>query len=397
MRASLLAFVAAWPIAIAAASCAVEGFTVGKGAGGSAASTTATTTASTGTAGGGGAGGEVVDAGDCGHATYPNPPSGTTSDGNEDFIVALRSIDWGEDAEVPPGLDLDGKCSCCCEGEASSCLEPKTICDFPQGIDNAAAGLFKFIGGALENFSSAFFSSSSELGAWSIVFRVRGYNGEVDDDQVELDWYMSSGTRDAAGVRIPAKWDGTDTWGIMPDSLEAPDGGVPNNALGVDGNAPKFVDPNAYVSNGTLVASMPSTDIRLAGSINTILLRLTGAYLVARIETEPGGGAHVLRDGLIVGKWKLADLFLALSSYRDADGSAFCTDNSLYKIGKPTLCKNADTFSGSTTPTTPCDAVSIGIAFQSHPAAFGVVVAPPAELPGCPPETDPANDTCTTP
>jgi hypothetical protein len=390
VRALAVVLAALLPAAVAVASCALEGFTV-QGAAGAPPDAGPDAGAGGGVGAGGGSGGDMG----CERASYPKPPSDVTLSGDETFTVALRSIDFGEKASAPPGLDIDDRCTCCCDDDGPSCLQPKESCDYDHGVDNAAAAIFKLIGLSLVDFSSEFFSTGAEQGLWSIVLRVRGYNGLPDDDQVELAWLMSSGL-DAgdAGAGAPA-WDGEDLWEITNESMVGPDGGAPNPAGGVEGNTPRFVDPLAYVTGGVLVASFPSAEMRVAGSLNSVVLRLTGGFLVARVEASPGvPGAYALADGLVVGKWRLEDVFLAISSYRSNDGLPVCTDDTAYVIGKQTICKSADVYAGTTTPTTPCDSLSLGVAFEASPARVGAIISPPGNPPGCPPETDPANDSC---
>ena len=92
----------------------------------------------------GGAGGELG----CVHATWPSPPASADPGANtEDFVVAVRSVDFGE-REVAEGsligYDLDNRCTC--QGEGPSCNEPEWAtadhCDGPEGRDNAVAQIF---------------------------------------------------------------------------------------------------------------------------------------------------------------------------------------------------------------------------------------------------------------
>lgn len=390
MRArSYLAIIAAASLS-ALASCAIETFTIE--------STASSTSGSGGAGGAGGAGGgEGGEGGDgiCGHASYPGPP-GTTVPGNEEFTVAIRSIDLGEKRPTPPGLDLDGKCSCCCEGEGSSCIEKKTVCDYPLGVDNAASGMFKLVAVGLDNFSSSFFSEQAEVGNWSFLLRIRNYTGTADDDQVEVAWFMSDGVFNDQGMPIAPSWDGNDAWTINSTSMSAPDGGPADIALGVEGNVPLYLDSKAYITNHTLVASLPDAEILLGGGNSRITFHLVGAFLVADVVEEPNSKKPMLNNALLVGRWRTSDLFRALSTYRNSDGSAFCTDDNLYKIAKPTICNSVDIYSGIGTPTTPCDSFSLGMEFTTFPAKIKEIVQAKPASPGCPPETDPINDSCAT-
>lgn len=367
----------------------VETFTVEAGP---ATSATTSTGGGGGMGGAGGAGGGEAG-GTCGHATYPLPPTTTTS-GSEDVVVALRSIDMGDQSPSPPGLDLDGKCSCCCPGDGPGCLEKKVNCDGPLGVDNAAAGMFKLVAVGLDNFSSAYFSSQAEKGFWSLLLRIREYNGTANDDKVTLEWYTSEGTADAAGQTVSPNWDGNDAWVVSTDSLLGVDGADPNPVLGVDGNVPRYVDTKAYVTEGQVVASLPDTVIAVGGSLNKIAFHVVGAFIVADLVKDEATGRYAIPHGLFVARWRIEDFFLTMSTYRDSNGQPFCTDDLLYKTAKPTICNSVDIYSGTATPTTECDAFSLGMAFTAAPANLGIVKEATLPSAACPDETDPIHDSC---
>lgn len=385
MRPSTAAALVVLPVLTSAASCLVGSFDVEPLA--AATSSGGVDAGADGQGGGGGSGGE----GPCGHATYP-PPPGTTPEGTDEVVVALRSVSFGENLPSPPGLDLDGMCTCCCEGEGPSCLQKKTSCDFAGGIDNAVAGLFELFDIGLVGFGSDEFSQHAEDGQWSVLLRIRGYNGEANDDRVELSWLVGLGIFGALGRAQKPQWDGTDAWTVASSCLAGPDGGAADPALGLEGNTPRYADTKAYITEHRLVASLPDAEILLGGGPNRITFHLVGAYVVGDLVVD--GAGYRLTNALLVGQWRIEDFFRALSTYRNADGSPFCTDDSIYEIVKPTICASVDIYSGTGTPTTPCDGFSLGMAFEAHPATLVDVADGLAQTPGCPPESDPATDTC---
>jgi hypothetical protein len=332
----------------------------------------------------------------CGHATYPLPP-GTTTEGTDEVVVALRRVAFGEDSPTPPGLDLDDTCTCCCQGEGPSCLQPKTSCDYPEGVDNAVAGLFQLFDIGLVGFGSEEFSQNAEQGQWSVLLRVRDYNGSGDDDRVELSWLVGLGIFGGLGERLAPQWDGEDAWTVATSSFTALDGGPADPALGLEGNLPRYVDTKAYVTDHKLVASLPDTELLLGSGPNRITFHLVGAFVVGELAQAADGTGLALTNALLVGQWRLGDFFDALSTYRNADGTPFCTDDSLYKVIKPTICGAVDMYSGTATPTTPCDAFSLGMAFEASSAKLVGVADGSAPTPGCPLATDPAGDSCTAP
>lgn len=326
----------------------------------------------------GGAGGAGGGAPGCLAATYPDPPTVPDDAISTEFVIALRTIDLGEGAMTPPGYDLDHVCTCFADA-GPSCESTIAHCDGPGGVDNATSQFFTLIQVALgaSSFSSAKFSADVESGVWSLLARVRGYNGMPDDPAVEVALFPSPGTG------TPPLWDGNDAWAVSAQSV---DGG--------DLEQPVYGSAGAYVANGVLVAAMPTILMKLGGEEDTITFRLTGGVLTGHLA--PQGSGYGLTGGIIAARWKIDDVFAALSTYRDGKGEPFCTDLVFaYDTAKKTLCNGRDILADSAGPRSqPCDALSIGVGFTAHAAQLGAVSPPPMPTPGCPPETDPANDSC---
>jgi hypothetical protein len=325
----------------------------------------------------------------CGHALPPLPPEVKNAGGVETFVVALRNIrleDNTAEGAVPLGLDLDRFCSC--QGEAPSCIapamqQPSASCDGPDGRDAASIALFELLGGVLNKPDMGeFYSGFAQKGVWSVLFRVSGYNGEPNDDQVRLDWYVSGGFG-----ALPL-WDGSDAWPISSKSL-------------LEGSMnlqePRYFDPLAYVSDGKLVASLPEGAVVLGGGLTNIELRLTTGTLTGRLE-KVGDGSYRLMDGLVAMRIKLADVFAMISSFRNEEGIAFCTDDPLWgQAIKRNICLAADIQAGPAEPNKPCNAVSFSMGFDAYPAQLGSVIPAPALAGGCTSELDPINDSCDKP
>lgn len=334
----------------------------------------------------------------CTHVTYPPPPPPDTADAGAvdlSFTVALRTIDLGEDpASAAVGLDLDGTCTCLGEGPSCQPVYPdagQSACDLNGGRDNVGTKLFEFMRTAFtaSQFGSTFYSQQAEIGRWSVLMRVRHYNGQPDDSQVQLDWYVSPGLGGAFPV-----WDGNDQWPVQSDQ-----------AIGGDIDQPQFTDPAAYVTNYILVAGLPELPMRLGGAVSSIEVYLSGAFLMAEIGAEPDAGdASVLRQGTLVGRWTLQNLFRSIGSYRSETGEPYCTDDLFYSAAKQQLCARADILSKPGSPTATCDALSLGMAFNTWPAKIGGLhdggagdAATDVVIQNCPPETDPTFDSCEKP
>lgn len=333
------------------------------------------------------AGADVPDVPDvptgCMRAFYPPPPN--TADGPplDDIVVAVRSIDMGDGVEAAPGYDLDNMCTCFEDaGETCSTKLSQPRCDGPGGIDNAASELFQLIVDNLGPgyFGSDYYSTAADMGQWSLLIRLSGYNGKPDDPDVTVALFVSSGFEGTLPV-----WDGTDAWPISADTV-GPAG---------DTTDPVYVSNGAYVAGGVLVATLPSAEFRFSGSASTIGVRLVGGVLSGKVLVEPAGTR--IQDGLIAARWTEKDVFAALSTFRGQGGLKLCNDGGfIYNAVKSRVCSARDILTDPVQPASaPCDALSFGIGFDADPALLGPVVPVVAPTPGCAnPAQDPALDSC---
>jgi hypothetical protein len=316
----------------------------------------------------------------CDRATYPPKPQ-QSAGGDEEIVVAIRKIyldsaGFETDFGSPLGLDLDGLCTCTGD-DGDSCQPPgDSACDLPNGRDNSISGFI----GTLANFLpgnnvSNFYSAGIGEGSWSLLIRISGYNGMPDDDQVTVATYVAS------NLNQPPQWDGNDAWPISASSVK-----------GNDIDDPAFVDPDGYVSNGQVVASLPRSEMVVSGSKSQLSFIITGGGILAPLTQGPNGWE--VNGGMLLGRVKESDLFYALSTYRDSDGEGFCTTDFTYSAAKDILCKGRDIHTEVVGPTAPCNANSLAAGFVASPAKFGGVTPAPPPTPGCSPAADPINDAC---
>jgi hypothetical protein len=358
-----------------------------------------------------GSGGQGGDSATCVHARWPDPPASSPSGGSDvEFVAAVRSIDIGEGApnlaSLGPsvGYDLDQLCTGA--GDGSGCLlpesaNPATSKDGPGGIDNAAAVLFAAIKAFEPLLDSQRFSEGAEKGDWSLLVRIQGYNGLPDDPAVVVSLYPSPGLR--AETCVPAdalpKWDGTDAWPVGSSALKSgkgfgADGGTGTCGPGVEGfsfDSPRFTDPKAYVSGGRVVANLPDVEISAWLAMSPLVLRLKAGFFTGALVKVEGG--YRIEQGVFTGRWPTSAMLRQLAASVASDVPV-CTDNGIYTLLKEGVCDARDVASTLGGPTTPCDALSIGIAFEAYPATLGAVVPLETKESGCPPELDPANDDC---
>jgi hypothetical protein len=315
----------------------------------------------------------------CVLATYPDPPGGA-DDGTDigTVGVAVHTIDLGDMADTP-GYDLDHTCTCTadagptCAGYSSSA---STYCDAPGGVDNQFAKLVSLIQLAVgvANIGSTALSNKADAGYWTLLVEIKGYNGQADDPAVDVALYP------CASLGTQPKWDGTDSWPILATSV---------NAAG----DPLYASQGAYVASHTLVATVPSVPLILAGEKQTITLTLRSAVLTGQLVQSHGQWRLV--QGVIAARLGTSDFFQSLSSYRDTSAQPLCTDSAFFKAAKMAVCNDADILLDENQPrTTPCDAFSFGMGFSADSALLGPKVPVPTPTPGCPAATDPAGTTC---
>ncbi len=383
------------------------------GSGGS--STHASSSSSGGHGGAGGTGGGVTDAGDAGDAsdasdatdgaepdggdggdasdgaggacvgkTYPDPPVGNDSPGGAEFTVAIHSIDLGESG-TNPGYDLDHRCTCT-GNEGPTCTSSLQHCDEPQGVDNGMLGFVKLVQFAVPSFASDKLSSRADQGYWTMLARVKGYNGLPDDPSVTVEFFTTDGL-DFSGLDAAARpaplWDGTDHWEVLSDSV---------GDAGTD--SPRYVAPGAYVAGGVLVAAIPSVALLVSGqSGSQVPLKLTNAVITGTLV--PKNGTYGVTGGTVAGRVAVPDMFHILAGLRDPAGNPICTNSLGYTQVKQSVCDGRDILLDGNLPKTfPCDSISVGIGYTADPANLGKLVDPPVATAGCPAADDPANDTC---
>lgn len=326
------------------------------------------------------------DAGDdgaalCSHAMAPLPPN-SADDPSKDvtFVTAMKTVYFaGGPQGEPLGLDLDRYCTC--QGETPSCIapnlqDPDLQCDDPEGRDNGSKAYFSLVAamllvdgpGQLQELCSSF----AELGRWSILMRVSGYNGLPDDPNVRVEWLPSHGTSN------PPQWQGDDIWPIAQGVLD-PDGG------------PRYYDQNAYVAKGKLVFSLPEGNMQIGNGLMQLNIHFVSSTIMATIDQDVSG-RYGLHNGVLAGRIPLAELFQMVAEFRNHNGAPFCANeqNPFYAATRDAFCRGLDIQAGVPQLNKKCDAVSLGLGFEAEAiAAVGMVENSPNGQMSCPPGEDP--------
>jgi hypothetical protein len=337
---------------------------------------------------GGKAGSAGADAsGGCGHAAPPNKPQSALPGGDLDLWFAVRELWFSQqDGGAPVGFDIDGKCTC--EGEGNGCVAPCWAatgqhCDGPDGRDNAGEQLLSQFGALNPELGEVGWNNGLKNGSWNTLLRIRNYNGEPDDAQVELDWYMCTSYVGKDAGSTPS-FDGTDVFRLSTASIDVDAGQDPDH--------PKFSDPQAYVAGGVLSARFPTAVIQTNAAVQ---VALSGARITAAVQKD--ASEWHLSNGNIAGVWQLTDIFAQLG-YLTVNNEGLCKEGpaSTYHYAKTALCSYADVSHEPGQPAATCDSLSFGIGFEAVRAAPGPIAAPKLPPYQCTPggANDPATDSC---
>jgi hypothetical protein len=314
--------------------------------------------------------------------------------GSLELVFKQDQVDFGEawdESENRPryysfGYDLDARCTG--QGEGPSCKgfssDPRDPAN-SDGLDGRDNGMGRLVWRlAEENHLSPteLVNNALGFGVGAALLRVRNYKGEPDDDQVEVAVYAGGGFDNLDGQLTGAQHNKEDHW-IVADKWVVP---------GTDDvHEPRYVDREAYVSDGMLVAHF---DELLLGNPAAELQINYNVILTGRLKYS--NGEWTLREGTLAGFVRMSDAFAWLGTFTDTRRNPFCRDSPGYARAKELLCSSVDIASSTNDSELPnCDAVATGMRFGATQAQLGKVKPFPSLASLCPePERDPRNDSC---
>jgi len=313
----------------------------------------------------------------CEHAEPPaRPAADDPSDGGDvEFVLAISGVDFAvaDDAGAPFGFDLDRTCTC---PGPESCVTQQGAqphCDEDGGRDNTGGGLIQQFSSLTSALSTAKIDTNIQKGAFTMLLRIRNYNGTANDTSVATAIFASNGTLplDDAGANPAPKHDGTDVWSVDPTSVV----GTPPPYVAV------YEDDAAYVANGVLVASV-AFPFSIGSTFGANFLRLEGAVLSGPLTQT---GSRWGLTGVIAGRWDTRNILTGMQVLHDPFNPSeyLCGNDSTYQAFKAAICGASDI---SRTPSNdntgaPCDALSLAVAVTAESAQLGGVLAgssPPA-------------------
>jgi hypothetical protein len=334
----------------------------------------------------------------CRPKTIPERPASSEISGSDVFVVATRQLEFGDskDPNRPRydeiGFDLDGVCTHeptergCSPPSWETTLQP----DGPGGVDNVVGRALYDTGAQITQSQIAI--EGIESGLATALFRVRGYNGLSDDDEVEVIAYTGSTSEDppslydgSGSLGLKPQWHGYDRWYVYPNLLVPPATDTAPHFV----DQPKYFDSRAYVSNGTLVARLD--ELLLSTGL------MTKVVIAAEIVRQDSGWR--LTRGVLAGRMHIDSGLARFSVFPNPDNPSepFCRNSSQYELYKRRHCATADISYRSDDPSAPCDGNSWAWRFETWPALLaGVAADKEYAFDRCSDPDRPANDSCET-
>lgn len=324
----------------------------------------------------------------CSSVGYPDPPSEVTVAGAGELVFAEFQLDMGEAGTgttpyADLGFNLDSACTSAGSGSTPECTLPAYatgVGDGTGGIDNAFGAFLNELHDVYGDylFSSAAASTDLVNGAGLLV-RLTGYNQRSDDSEVEVAVLERLPQSLFPGDGGAATWGGQDVWHVDYASLI-------NSSL----DTPRFVDPNAYVTNSTLVARMDALDFPIGIPGDTypdLSIPLRHVVMTCAIDAlgtlDCTVGGRVRADDLLHQLWRLSGA-----------PDPVCVGSTRFTTLAQSICAKTDT--AATPVSTTCDALSVGLKFTALRAYISWSGSPASDVNPCPPSANPENETCAT-
>jgi hypothetical protein len=307
----------------------------------------------------------------------PDPPAAADPGGSLELVAAIHEVDLGEPGtggflEREVGFDLDKSCSA---SDPNTCALPDFATaptDGPHGQDRAFAAWVASMGELIVGFTSQGFTATIQYGIGTMLLRVRGYNGGQDDSQVEV--AMMGTTQFVPGSLEKPAWDGEDRWPVRSSNFQRDIFNQP------DVNQPRYVDSNAYVRGGILVAAFSVLElelpIRITSQQYTIEMPLELEQVRVTAEIAATSTGYALRHGNLGGRLETSQFGLMVEGFLDPSDFTqwpLCSNSATYQPLKDRFCSFVDIHRELAPRTAPCDAISVGIAFEMTAAQVGDV------------------------
>lgn len=304
----------------------------------------------------------------------PAPPdTGNPGTGTTPTVLAASKLFLGEtdrsgnassSAWKSFGFDLDGLKST--KTSTNHCklpanTPPSNKEDGDNGIDNSFGRNILPILKSFVTAPSEEVNGAIAEGSFTIMLKMDNLDSEANQTQVSASLYGG------ADLGAAPKWDGTDAWPVFPELLN-----------GGNINDPKVKFPNSYVTGGTWVSgSKGVVDLSVSIGGQSISLIIQNAYVV--LDVTGTGSTAKGKNGIIAGVIKTTQLVTEIEKVAGqlTDGQ-LCPGNPTLDGALASIKAASDIMADGTNGNSgvECDAISIGIGFDSEAVVLGPVADP---------------------
>lgn len=329
----------------------------------------------TGGAPSGGAGG--IGGAAPGTAAPPPPdPAAPLASGSSPTTLALYRLnlgDLGPQGYPEPGAwrsigyDVDGIAST--KNDANHCkpqqgaTKNSVQTDGDGGIDNSFGANLLPIFQALAADPSGAVTQSIQSGEFTLLFYLSDLTPGLPSQNI-----LTAALYDGAATAQPPAWNGMDAWPVTYESVK---GGNPK--------APKQVFPSSYLVNGTWVSSQTPEPYTV-----TLRLSMQGFPLVVPVSRVrfsmklSGSGPTASGSSGIISGVIATDGFIAeFQKIAGALDPTLCEGATFESIAQQVRAASDIMTDGSNgNPTSYCNAISVGLAFDARAVMLGPVAPP---------------------
>ncbi|MBN9167764.1 MAG: hypothetical protein BGO98_02520 [Myxococcales bacterium 68-20] len=255
-----------------------------------------------------------------------------TEDGGT-VLFALSSLDLGiNPAEGPPGFDLDRRVTS--DLATSSCALPdagdprallRSVGDPPSGVDNTTFALVQLLRSYVAAFDPTRIDLRLRTGYFGLVFRIDGWNGAKNDDDVSVMAFPTIGYWRVLDAGVP-EWNGEST---RPFDRDAGDLLMPDDRFRAATIGSTLRSAEAWINDGRLVARFDRLMLPIRSSVDdlrTFDFDLRDAWVAATVSFGNSDVGASLSDGVIGGRVSASSLLTQISLvYDEQSGTHICS------------------------------------------------------------------------
>jgi hypothetical protein len=280
------------------------------------------------------------------------------------------------------GYDLDGKITNANSTDVCTLMagsSKQVQVDGNGGIDNSFGANIIPILLTLDASASSTLNTAIQSGSFTIMTDVTGFDDTAGNttSATGLSGVLLAGAKYSEDGGVPA-WNTSTVWPVLPDLVTGctATGGCPAGTNPVTNAAVKFTSP--FQTKGTFVSGTPNP-ITLSLSIDGQTLDLDIDSAVISFQPDMPGS---VTNGTIAGVLETSTLISGLMSVAGhistslCSGSAFASIASQIEQTSDIVVNSSNTVSN--TSGTACNAISIGLGFNSLEIAAPTVIAPGA-------------------